>query len=92
MRASNERVSQLLFCLKALREDLLLMQLSGKHIQFTLACVFWRELGGEWIADRLGCPGDMLHSVTPAHIRWLSKESQVVVPSSGQSSVACVAC
>lgn len=33
------------------------------------------------------CPGERLHSVTAAHTRWLSKESQVVVPSAAQSSV-----
>lgn len=37
--------------------------------------------------DAFLCPGERLHSVTAAHTRWLSKESQVVVPSAAQSSV-----
>lgn len=75
-----------------LMKDLLFNTVNRKpHPIHFGTCAICREQGGEeWIADRLGCPGDMLHSVTPAHIRWLSKESQVVVPSAGQSSVAVV--
>lgn len=70
----------------------------SKHVSLYFRCVKKsREYRRCWCTcmhvgelehhDAFLCPGERLHSVTAAHTRWLSKESQVVVPSAAQSSV-----
>jgi len=50
VRANNERISQLLFSLKALRSSFNTV-IRKPHTAHIGACAFWRELGGEWGVD-----------------------------------------